>query len=379
MTGTAVLGRHAHSATEAAIQALVTLCLEDLLTGDWDELLRVADEAHELCETHGYQELRWPMWLASGIVAAARGHETEAHEMADRIDNWGRRRASVEVQLYARFVRCQAAQASGDYDRAFREIAVLGTPGAFSANVPLSMWASLDFVSCALRTKRHDDAEAFVALTCAVDRAPLSARVNLLTRCATAILVPTGNPVFERSLAAPGIDRWPFDVARLELACGEQLRRGRTVRTARTHLARASTIFQGLRAEPWHHLAQRELRASGGAPPHPEDSYGVGLTPQEHEIAELAARGLTNRQIAARIHVSHRTVSAHLYRLFPKLGITSRAALRDALERTRPDSIQRAPVVHQLPVSRQRCAGGACEPVDAVPSPATPLTSRQVV
>ena len=58
------------------------------------------------------------------------------------------------------------------------------------------------------------------------------------------------------------------------------------------------------------------------------------LTPQEREVAQLAATGMTNREIAARLYVSPRTVSAHLYRIFPKLGITSRAALRDALDST---------------------------------------------
>jgi DNA-binding CsgD family transcriptional regulator len=57
------------------------------------------------------------------------------------------------------------------------------------------------------------------------------------------------------------------------------------------------------------------------------------LSPQEREIALLAAAGLSNKEIGERLHVSHRTVGAYLYRIFPKLGITSRAALRDALER----------------------------------------------
>jgi len=55
------------------------------------------------------------------------------------------------------------------------------------------------------------------------------------------------------------------------------------------------------------------------------------LTVQELEIAQLAASGLSNKQIAERVFVSHRTVGAHLYRIFPKLGVTARAGLRDAL------------------------------------------------
>jgi DNA-binding CsgD family transcriptional regulator len=56
------------------------------------------------------------------------------------------------------------------------------------------------------------------------------------------------------------------------------------------------------------------------------------LTPQEREIAMLAASGLSNKQIGQRLYLSHRTVGAHLYRAFPKLGVTSRAGLRDALD-----------------------------------------------
>ena len=55
------------------------------------------------------------------------------------------------------------------------------------------------------------------------------------------------------------------------------------------------------------------------------------LTAQEHQGAALAASGLTNKQIGERLYLSHRTVAAHLYQIFPRLGITSRAALRDAL------------------------------------------------
>ncbi|WP_410050211.1 helix-turn-helix domain-containing protein [Actinomadura sp. CNU-125] len=59
---------------------------------------------------------------------------------------------------------------------------------------------------------------------------------------------------------------------------------------------------------------------------------GEALTPQELEVAGLAASGLSNPQIASRLFLSPRTVSSHLYRAFPKLGITSRTELRDALE-----------------------------------------------
>ncbi len=80
-----------------------------------------------------------------------------------------------------------------------------------------------------------------------------------------------------------------------------------------------------------------ELEATGAT----RQSMSAGnesLTPQELEVAQLAAIGMTNRQIADQLYISTRTVSAHLYRLIPKLGIASRAALRDALN-ARPGAL----------------------------------------
>ena len=65
----------------------------------------------------------------------------------------------------------------------------------------------------------------------------------------------------------------------------------------------------------------------------------ASLTPQQLEIAQLAAEGLTNKEIGERLFLSHRTVGTHLYQLFPKLGITSRAALRDALRDLPTDAV----------------------------------------
>ena len=82
---------------------------------------------------------------------------------------------------------------------------------------------------------------------------------------------------------------------------------------------------------PGRERASTELAATGATRQVVGDGGEASLTPQEREVAQLAATGLTNREIAARLYVSPRTVSAHLYRTFPKLGISSRAALRDAL------------------------------------------------
>ena len=85
-------------------------------------------------------------------------------------------------------------------------------------------------------------------------------------------------------------------------------------------------------ARPWATRASNEVRATGLTHRGAAGDRGIGaLTAQEHRIAQLAASGLSNKQIGSRLYLSPRTVGAHLYRVFPKLGITSRAALRDAL------------------------------------------------
>jgi DNA-binding CsgD family transcriptional regulator len=139
--------------------------------------------------------------------------------------------------------------------------------------------------------------------------------------------------LFEQALAVPGVDRFPFDVARVQLAYGEHLMRNRSIADARRNLKAAAGTFERLGARPWAGRAASELRATGLAKPLAEPPQAESLTPQELEIARLAETGMTNKQIGLQLHMSPRTVGTHLYRVFPKLGIASRAALRDALNR----------------------------------------------
>ena len=127
---------------------------------------------------------------------------------------------------------------------------------------------------------------------------------------------------------------WPFLRGRLLLAYGEWLRRQRRVMEARAPLRTARDILDALGALPWSDRARRELRAAGEAS-RPQASLVLdALTPQELQIAELAASGLSNKEIGTRLYLSHRTVGSHLYRIFPKLGVTTRSGLQAALNRS---------------------------------------------
>ena len=163
----------------------------------------------------------------------------------------------------------------------------------------------------------------------------ISARLALITAAAAALVAPHEQvrARFDEALATPGADQWPFDLARVQLLYGEWLRRARSTADARLHLGAAVDTFRRLGAQPWQLRAGHELRATGLAARAPDPGSGGAqpLAPLDHEIARLAAVGQTNKQIGERLHISHRTVAAHLYQLFPRLGIASRAALRDAL------------------------------------------------
>jgi len=141
--------------------------------------------------------------------------------------------------------------------------------------------------------------------------------------------------LFQAGLDAD-LTRWPFARARLQLAYGGWLRRRRRVAESRAPLRAAREAFDALGAIPWGERARQELRASGETSRHRTLEARDQLSPQELQIAQMAAGGLSNREIGQRLYLSHRTVGSHLYRIFPKLGITSRSELRAVGDRGIP-------------------------------------------
>ena len=119
----------------------------------------------------------------------------------------------------------------------------------------------------------------------------------------------------------------PFERARAELAFGEFLRRGRRRVEAREHLRAALDAFERLGATLWAERARVELRASGQTARKREPSTRGDLTAQELQIARFVAQGLSNREVAAQLFLSPRTIDFHLRNVFRKLGLTSRTQL----------------------------------------------------
>ncbi|MFJ2648000.1 ATP-binding protein [Streptomyces sp. NPDC087420] len=316
------------------IGALMHLCLDDGLTGRWDECVRLADEGVQLCEDSGYHFFTWYFWYCRAVVAASRGDDATAGELADRITRWATPRGVVTALHYARHVRTVAALGRGDFEAAYQNATAISAAGDLASHVPHALWVAMDVVEAAMRTNRPAEAAAHVRAVRETGIAALSPRLALLAGGAAALCATDDEEavrLFEEALAVPTVERWPFDLARVRLAYGERLRRARANAEARGPLSLAYDAFVLLGATPWAERASKELRATGWGAARATTPGGKGLTPQEREIADLAASGLSNKQIAERLYLSHRTVGAHLYQIFPKLGITSRAGLRDAL------------------------------------------------
>jgi DNA-binding CsgD family transcriptional regulator len=152
-------------------------------------------------------------------------------------------------------------------------------------------------------------------------------------------LVACGDEAEQLFLAALRHDwaGYPFLRARTLFSFGCWLRRQRRGADSRGPLRGAIDLFDALGATRWSARARQELRATGEIIGQRTPDARDRLTAQELQIAQFAAEGLSNREIGERLFLSHRTIGSHLYRIFPKLEISSRAQLRDALaEAARP-------------------------------------------
>jgi len=191
-------------------------------------------------------------------------------------------------------------------------------------------------IECAVRAGRNDEARRAMTLLEALGKRTPAALVHIGLRFARPLLADDSEAQDLYECALEAAPRWPFDFARLEMSYGSWLRRQRRITESRPHLRAARDIFDGLGVQPWANKARAELRASGERIPEPERAPRQPLSPQELQIAQMAASGLSNREIADRLFLSHRTVGAHLYRVFPKLGIVSRSELARALAPNEP-------------------------------------------
>jgi DNA-binding CsgD family transcriptional regulator len=300
--------------------------------GDWETALTTAAESRRLAE-----EFEDPQWSAAAdtvtsLVAAMRGEDEEAERMAARAEMVAEPAGTNINVAFAQFGKVLAALASGRHRDAYASAERLFDRSDSAYHPVISSWLIADLAEAAIHIDRRDAARRRVSeVREAVGSRP-GTWIALGLGHAEAVLADPADAEnrYEEALAAD-LTRWPFQRARLQLAYGRWLRRQRRLADSRSVLRSARDAFAALGCASWSELARGELRASGERSRRRVPEARDELTAQELQIAQLAAEGLTNREIGQRLFLSHRTISTHLYRVFPKLGISSRVELSAAL------------------------------------------------
>jgi DNA-binding CsgD family transcriptional regulator len=220
----------------------------------------------------------------------------------------------------------------GRAQQAADRLLALTAPGRPDTHPVIALQAIPDAIESSVRAGRSQDAaERLEIFRDWIAAAPTAGRQALLARCEALLEKRSPDEAFAEALVhAPALP--PLQHARTQLLYGEWLRRGRLRTDARVHLRAALENFRQLGAAPWADRAQAELRATGETARKRDQHAVEQLTSQELQIAALVTQGLTNREIAAQLYISPRTVDYHLRKVFTKLGIASRTELvRDGL------------------------------------------------
>src|SRR5215211_2726788 len=320
-------GRLGHLTYVLAIQGIVATRL-----ADWDVAIPAAEEARSLAI-----ELGQPLWKAGAdtlvsTIAGMRGDEDAAERASAEAERIAAPTGANNIVALAQFGRVSAALGASRHDDAYKAAARLFDPTDPAHHPAMASWIIGDLAEAALHAERVAEARACVAQIEAAAGDTPTVWITLGLRHARALLADDEQAEnrFDEAMGAD-LGRWPFQRARLLLAYGQWLRRQRRITQSRAPLRDARDAFDALGCAAFGDQARRELRASGESSRRRDPAARDQLTAQELQIAHLAAEGLSNREIGQQLYLSHRTIGTHLYRIFPKLGITARGELGPAL------------------------------------------------
>jgi DNA-binding CsgD family transcriptional regulator/tetratricopeptide (TPR) repeat protein len=312
--------------------ALAALPWALLDAGHWDEALVTAKEAYALAIAHDMSGLAVNADLVVATVCAMRGQTDDARARAGRALMTLDPTESTAMTCRARRALGLAALAEGNHLLAYVQLRRLFDDEGSPVHQHISHLVVADLAASAVGAERVEEGQELIEGAYAHLGPATSARVEKLFERAKAILVgpDQAEAHLERALAPDSDNRWPFEFAQVQLDYAQWLRRRRRISESKFILLEAMESFRRLGAEPWVQRAETELRACGFVTETAPDGLTM-LTSREREIVNLASSGLTNREIGQRLFLSARTVSSHLYRTYPKLGVTSRFQLRDLL------------------------------------------------
>ena len=330
---TAIDSARAEGRLGALPRLLATQAILAVRLPNWDIAIPAAEEARRLAS-----ELGQPIWLATAetaiaMIEAVRGDPLETERATARAEQIALPLGATHLVALAQSGPIVSALAHSRHAEALRLAERLFDPRDPAHHLQFACMAIGDLAEAAAPAGRSQAArERLAQVEALVGDAPAEwIAINL--RHARALLADDEHEAavrFDEALSAD-LDRWPFWRGRLLLAHGRWLRRRRRVTDSRAPLREARDMFDAIGATSWGDHARSELRASGESSRRRVPEARDDLTAQELQIAQLAATGLSNREIGQRLYLSHRTISTHLYRAFPKLGITSRAEMSAAL------------------------------------------------
>ncbi len=315
-----------------AMTMLHLLLLDQIASGDWTRAHQSIRLGLDLSATHRNELFHQQFVAYDGLHAAMTGDAATVRRCTTDVEAWARPRHLGLLLTIARRATTLNGLGGGDFAAAYASATrehVAGEPPPYSKQMTEEL---LDLVEAAVLSGHVERARAYVDQAISSRVGDISPRLTALVDAARA-MTATGEDaaaLYERALTHPGLAGYPFEQNRIRLSYGMWLRRQRRTAEARSLLTLAVEQFGLLSARPWEERAASELRASGANVTRKQGNT-VLLTSQERKIAELAAAGQSNKQIAAQLYLSPRTIGAHLYRIFPKLGVTSRAALGQAL------------------------------------------------
>ncbi|SEG95239.1 AAA ATPase domain-containing protein [Nonomuraea solani] len=309
-------------------KALLYLGRAQLILGRYRDVAVTASEglqiAQDTARTHYGRHLAGLL----ACLAAIQGDEARCDELTDDILRHGITESGTEC-LDARDLLDLSV---GRYDDILKRVqwsAEEASGSLFAMNRTYAHHAS--YVEAAVRAGQPDLAAEPCARLAAWARMAEQPWITAIALRCQALLAEgeAAERLFAQAVQLHGLSVVPFEQARTELLYGEHLRRGRRRAESRPHFRAALDIFLRLGATLWAERASSELRATGETPPAREQTLDLlaQLTPQELQVVRLAAAGMSNRDIAAQMFLSPRTVSHHLYKAYPKLGVASRHEL----------------------------------------------------
>ncbi|GAA1255793.1 LuxR family transcriptional regulator [Pseudonocardia aurantiaca] len=315
--------------------------------GHYDDAIACAEEVLQFARDTGQQSGAAQALAHLARVAAVRGDHTECRDLATQALASAVPTRARAAAAHASWAIAIAALAEGDAHEACDRLVMLTESGTPFSHELIARLATPDLVEAAVRTEQLGLARRVVSEFAGwAQNSTLPWTRAHLYRCLALVDEndEEAHRLFALASSAAASDNRPFELARTALLRGEALRRDRRRTEARTPLRLAVELFDGQGARRWAEIARSQLRGAGGLGASPRDDRPASavLTTQELQVARLAAGGLSNKEIGAMLFLSPRTVGYHLYKLFPKLGISTRSQLRsveldDVVDRGRPE------------------------------------------